>query len=72
MDLVRKCGLTQANKRATPFYVEKSLGTPDVPACDGCGRAFGGTIQCSRCESAFYFGRECLVLAWETGGHKDE
>jgi MYND finger len=44
---------------------------PDNPPCDGCSQPFTGTMQCSRCESVFYCGRECQTSHWKAK-HKAE
>lgn len=44
---------------------------PDNPPCDGCSKPFAGTMQCGRCESVFYCGRECQVSHW-SAKHKAE
>lgn len=44
---------------------------PDNPPCDGCAQPFTGTMQCSRCESVFYCGRECQLSHWKAQ-HKAE
>jgi MYND finger len=39
---------------------------PDNPPCDGCLKPFCGTMQCGKCESAFYCCRACQVSHWKS------
>jgi hypothetical protein len=41
-----------------------------APACDSCGKEGSGTLQCSRCQAAFYCSKDCQRNAWKLGGHK--
>jgi len=54
---------------SNPFISGKSVERPDFPECDACGYGGTGISRCSRCESAFYCGKECQKIAWKKG-HK--
>jgi len=55
---------------SNPFIAGESAERSDFPECDACGSEGTGMLRCSRCESAFYCGKDCQKFAWKEKGHK--
>jgi len=50
---------------STAATTEAAVPNLAAPACDGCGKDFGGVLHCSRCLCVFYCGPACQKAAWK-------